>query len=311
MPLQGADPGAMPELPEVTVYVERLRHLAAGQRLAALRVASPFVLRSVEPPPQALHGRVLTGVGRIGKRIVLEFEGDLFAVIHLMIAGRLLWRKPGAAIPRRNGLAAFDFAHGTLLLAEAGTKRRASLHLVAGREGLKAFRRGGVNVFEVDADALGAALRRENRTLKRALTDPAIVDGVGNAYSDEILHRARLSPFKLTSSLSDEEVLRLHQASRQVLAEATERLRREVGAGFPERVTAFHPGMSVHGKFGRPCPACGAPIQRIVYAENEANYCPRCQTGGRILADRALSRLLRDDWPRTLEELERLGPERR
>ncbi|HEX6989251.1 MAG TPA: DNA-formamidopyrimidine glycosylase family protein [Bacillota bacterium] len=294
----------MPELPEVTIYVERIRALVAGRRLERLRVFNPFLLRTVDPPPEALDGRVLQDAGRIGKRIVLSFEGDLHAVIHLMIAGRLRWRQAGAAPPKRRGLAAFDFEPGTLLLTEEGTKRRAALHLVSGRDGLDRFDRGGVDLLTSTPQALATALRRENRTLKRALTDPTVVDGVGNAWSDEILHRARLSPFKQTAALTDDEIARLHAAGVEVLHEAIQVQRDEVGTGFPEKVTAFHPSMRVHGRYRQPCPVCGAPIQRIVYADNEANYCPGCQTGGRIYADRALSRLLKGDWPRTLEELE-------
>ncbi|MGE5549949.1 MAG: Fpg/Nei family DNA glycosylase [Bacteroidota bacterium] len=297
----------MPELPDITIYVERLRALAQGQRLESIRLANPFVLRTVAPQPVEFKGRILQDAGRIGKRIVMRFEGDLHAVIHLMIAGRLHWRPSGSAIPKQAGLLAFDFAAGTLLLTEAGSKRRASLHLVAGAEALAAFDRGGVDVRQASPETLGAALRRENRTLKRALTDPTIVDGIGNAYSDEILHRARLSPFKQTGGLTEAEISALHEAAAAVLNEWIVRLRDEAGAGFPEKVTAFRPEMAVHGKYRRPCPVCGAPVQRIVYAENEANYCPGCQTGGRILADRSLSRLLRDDWPRTIEELERIG----
>ena len=294
----------MPELPDVAIYVERLQALAQGQPLESLRIGNPFVLRTYEPKPAAFTGRALQDVSRIGKRIVLGFEGDLFAVLHLMIAGRLKWRLAGAKLPKKMGLAAFYFPTGTLLFTEAGSKRRASLHLVAGEAELAAFDRGGVNPLAVTAQTFGQALRRENRTLKRALTDPSIVDGIGNAYSDEILHRARLSPFKLTGSLNDDEIDELHKAIAEVIGEYTERFRAQVGGGFPENVTAFRPEMAVHGKYRQPCPVCGAPVQRIVYAENEANYCPGCQTGGRILKDRALSRLLRDDWPKTLEELE-------
>jgi formamidopyrimidine-DNA glycosylase len=301
----------MPELPDITIYVERLRALAQGHRLESIRIASPFVLRTVEPKPEAFAGHVLQDVGRAGKRIVLGFDGDLFAVIHLMIAGRLTWRPPGSRLPKKVGLAAFYFNAGSLLFTESGSKHRASLHLVAGPEALAGFDRGGVNVLEATPEALGAALRQGNHTLKRALTDPAMVDGIGNAYSDEILHRAQLSPFKLTGNLTDDEILRLHQAAVAVIDEWITRFREEVGSGFPKKVTAFRPEMAVHGKFGQPCPVCGAPVQRIVYAENEANYCPGCQTEGRILKDRALSRLLRDDWPRTLEELERLLPSQR
>lgn len=294
----------MPELPDVTIYVERLRDLVQGQQLQTLRIANPFVLRTFEPKASDFSGRVLHDVSRLGKRIVLTFEDEFYALLHLMIVGRLLWRPPGATLSRKQGLAAFDFETGTLLFTETGSKRRASLHLVAGAEQLTPFDRGGLNILQSSVEEFGQALRRENRTLKRALTDPAIIDGIGNAYSDEILHRARLSPFKLTQSLPDEEIAQLYQASVTVLNEWIERFRLEVGQGFPEKVTAFRPEMAVHGKYRQPCPVCGAPVQRIVYAENEANYCPGCQTAGRLLRDRALSRILRDDWPRTLEELE-------
>lgn len=300
----------MPELPDITIYVERIRAYAGGDELARLRIGSPFVLRTVEPSPDEFAGRTLETVDRIGKRIVLGFSGDRYAVVHLMIAGRIRWRPPGAALSRKNGLAAFDFSSGTLLLTEAGSKRRASIHLVADIAGLDSFKRGGVDVFDVDTQEFSAALRAQNRTLKRALTDPTIVDGIGNAYSDEILHRARLSPFKLTRDLSDAEVRTLHDAAVSVLSEWIERLRQDVGTGFPDKVTAFRPEMAVHGKYNQPCPVCGAPVQRIRYADNEANYCPGCQTGGRVFADRALSRLLKDDWPRTLEELDELSDRR-
>jgi formamidopyrimidine-DNA glycosylase len=298
----------MPELPDIAVYVERLSALAQGERLESMRIGNPFVLRTFEPKPDVFSGRSLDEITRIGKRIVLGFEDDLFAVMHLMIAGRLKWRSAGAKLPKKLGLAAFYFPTGTLLFTEAGSERRASLHLVARRDGLSDFDRGGVNVLEITPQAFGEALRRENRTLKRALSDPSIVDGIGNAYSDEILHRARLSPFKLTGSLTEDEVVILHRATAEVINEFTERFRQEVGQGFPEKVTAFRPEMAVHGKYRQPCPVCGSPVQRIVYAQNEANYCPGCQTGGRILKDRALSRLLRDDWPKTLEELEHKTP---
>lgn len=294
----------MPELPDIIVYVEALRPRIVGTPLERVRLASPFLLRSVDPPLAEVEGRIVLGVGHIGKRIVIGLESDLSLVLHLMIAGRLTWRDRGAGIPRKVGLAAFDFPRGTLLLKEVGSKRRASLHVVRGAEALHAFDRGGVEVLETDFDGFSAALTRENRTLKRALTDPRLFSGIGNAYADEILHRARLSPVRLTRRLSAEEVGRLHAAARATLSEWIERLRVETGAGFPERVTAFHPGMAVHGRYGKPCPDCGAPVQRIVYAENETNYCAACQTGGRLLADRSLSRLLRQDWPRTLEELE-------
>jgi formamidopyrimidine-DNA glycosylase len=293
----------VPELPDVALYVERLAPLVTGQTLERVRLASPFLVRSVEPPLASAAGRRVAGVRRLGKRIVLELAGDLFLVLHLMVAGRLRWRPSGAAIPRRNGLAAFDFASGTLLLTEASAKKRASLQLVRGGDGLAALDPGGLEVMAADLAGFRAALARESHTLKRALTDPAILSGIGNAYSDEILHRARLSPFKRTADLDDEETERLFRAARETLAEWLDRLRRET-PGFPEKVTAFRPEMAVHGRFGLPCPRCGTPVQRVVYAENEANYCPACQTGGRLLADRALSRLLKADWPRTLAELE-------
>lgn len=294
----------MPELPDITVYVEALRSRVLGGRLEKIRLASPFLLRTVEPPLSEAEGRHVTGIRRIGKRIVLGLDPDLSLVLHLMIAGRLRWKPTGQKIPGRTGLAAFDFTSGTLLLTEAGSKRRASLHLARGDVALRGLDPGGLEVLEASVRAFGDALSRENHTLKRALTDPRLFSGIGNAYSDEILHRARLSPLRLTLGLKEREVLRLHDAARQVLAEWTERLRRECGAGFPEKVTPFREGMAVHGRFGKPCPACGTTIQRIVYAENECNYCPRCQTEGRLLADRALSRLLRDDWPKTIDELE-------
>ena len=294
----------MPELPDIIVYLEALRSRILGRPLVAVRLGSPFLLRSVDPPLSAVQGRTVTGMRRIGKRIVLALDGDLFLVMHLMIAGRLRWKEPGAKLPRRLGQAAFDFPEGTLLLTEAGSKRRASLHVARGVAALAQFQRGGLEVLECTVGEFGSALRRENHTLKRALTDPRLFSGIGNAYSDEILHRARLSPMKLTSTLDDEGVARLHAASLATLNEWTGRLREEAGESFPEKVTAFREGMAVHGRFGKPCPACGTSVQRIVYAENECNYCPRCQTQGRLLADRALSRLLKDDWPRTIEELE-------
>jgi len=294
----------MPELPDIIVYLEALRSRILGRPLVAVRLGSPFLLRSVDPPLSAVQGRTVTGLRRVGKRIVLALDGDLFLVMHLMIAGRLRWKEPGAKLPRRLGQAAFDFPDGTLLLTEAGSKRRASLHVARGVAALAQFQRGGLEVLECTVGEFGSALRRENHTLKRALTDPRLFSGIGNAYSDEILHRARLSPMKLTSTLDDEGVARLHAASLATLNEWTGRLREEAGENFPEKVTAFREGMAVHGRFGKPCPACGTSVQRIVYAENECNYCPRCQTQGRLLADRALSRLLKDDWPRTIEELE-------
>jgi formamidopyrimidine-DNA glycosylase len=300
----------MPELPDVTVYVECLVRHTVGRQLEAVRLSGISLLRSVDPPLSDVHGRRVQDLRRLGKRIVLGLEDELFLVLHLMIAGRLRWRGPGAGARGRNVLAAFDFEHGTLLFTEASRKKRASLHLVRGEEALASFDPGGTNVFDADLPAFRETLFRENHTLKRALTDPRLFDGIGNAYSDEILHRARLSPVKHTQRLTDPEVERLHAAARDTLRGWTERLRAEVGEGFPEKVTAFREGMAVHGRYREPCPDCGAPVQRIVYAENETNYCAGCQTGGRVLADRALSRLLRSDWPRTLEELEQRRPSR-
>jgi len=292
----------MPELPDVDVYVDRLRSLLAGRTLERVRLANPFLLRSVEPPVAAVEGRRLSGVRRLGKRIVLEFDGDLRLVLHLMIAGRLHWRGPGARIPGRVGAAAFDFENGTLLLTEAGTKKRASLHVVRGADALRGHDPGGIEVLDSDLAGFRAALAREVHTLKRALTDPRIFSGIGNAYSDEILHRARLSPFAKTDRLSPGESERLWTAAREVLADWFARLNAE--PGFPERVTAFREGMAVHGRYRKPCPVCGSPVRRIVHADNETNYCATCQTEGRLLADRSLSRLLKDDWPRNLEDLD-------
>ena len=294
----------MPELPDVVVYCERLQALAGGTPLLHLRLASPWVLRSVDPPVAEAEGRVLAGVRRLGKRVVLELEGELFVVIHLMVAGRLRRRDPGAVIPRKRGLAAFDFPAHTFVLTEEGTRKRASIHLGRGAAGRAAHDRGGVEPFAADAATFAGALTRERHTLKRALTDPTLISGVGGAYADEILHRARLSPLARTDRLTPDELTRLHAATREVLAEWVDRLRAEVGDGFPEKVTAFHPEMAVHGKHGQPCPVCGAPVQRIVHADDETNYCPRCQTGGRVLADRALSRLLKEDRPRRIEDLQ-------
>jgi formamidopyrimidine-DNA glycosylase len=294
----------VPELPDVQVYVERLAAVVQGETLERIRIAKPFLLRSVTPPLSEAEGRRVVSVQRLGKRIVLGLEADLFLVIHLMIAGRLRWRAPGKTLGGKLVLAEFLFPHGTLYLTEAGTKRRAMLHLVSGMSALEQFDRGGLDVLELDAAAFAEQLRSENHTLKRALTDPRLFSGIGNAYSDEILHRARLSPLALTRKLTDEQVVQLFAATRAVLREWTDRLRQDVGAGFPEEVTAFRPEMAVHGRFGQPCPVCGAPVQRIRYADNETNYCARCQTGGRVLADRALSRLLKDDWPRSIDDLE-------
>jgi formamidopyrimidine-DNA glycosylase len=294
----------MPELPDVVVYVEALERRILGQPLERVRLASPFVLRSVDPPVAEAEGRRVVAVRRLGKRIVLALEGGLFVVIHLMIAGRLRWRPAGAKTPGRIGLAAFDFPRGTLVLTEAGSKRRASLHLVKGEAALAGLDRGGLEPLDTSLAAFRDRLVSESHTLKRALTDPRLFSGIGNAYSDEILHRGRLSPVALTRRLDDEAIERLHGATRAVLVEWTDRLRREAGDGFPENVTAFREGMAVHGRFREPCPVCGAPVQRIRYADNETNYCPTCQTGGRLLADRGLSRLLKEDWPRSLEEME-------
>jgi len=294
----------VPELPDVTLYCERLAARVIGASLVRAVVVSPNLLRTAEPPLESAHGRGVTGVRRVGKRIVMAFEGDLFLVLHLMIAGRLRWRPAGAKVPGKVGLAAFEFTNGILVLTEASTKQRASLHVVSGEDAVRALDPGGLEPLAVTVERFGEALRRVNHTLKRALTDPSILSGIGNSYSDEILHRARLSPLALTARLSEQEIDRLHAAMRATLTEWTERLRAETGEGFPEKVTAFREGMAVHGRFKQPCPDCGAPVQRIVYAEHETNYCARCQTGGRLLADRALSRLLRGDWPRTLEEME-------
>jgi len=294
----------MPELPDVELYLHALRPRIVGHRLDRIRLASPFLLRTVEPPLVAAEGRRVVDVRRVGKRIVWGLDDDLFVVIHLMIAGRFRWKPAGAAIPGRVGLAAFDFDSGTLILTEAGTTRRASLALVRGEAGLAALDPGGVEVLSSTADAFAVALARENHTLKRALTDPHLVAGIGNAYSDEILHAARLSPLQLTSRLDVESMARLHRAAIDVLTRWRDALVAETGDAFPGKVTAFREGMAAHGRFGKPCPVCGTPIQRIRYAANEANYCPTCQTGGKLLADRALSRLLGDDWPRSLDELE-------
>jgi len=294
----------VPELPDITVYIDHLETRLVGQTLEHVRLLDPFVLRSVTPPIAAAEGTKVTGLRRLGKRIVIELESELFLVLHLMIAGRLRWVGKVAKLPGRITLAAFEFPSGTLIFTEAGTKRRASMHLVAGEAALAAMDPGGLEVLEAGLEEFAARLKRENHTLKRALADPRLFSGIGNAYSDEILHRAKLSPVALTLPLSEAEVTRLYQAARATLVEWTERLRQHAGGEFPEKVTAFREGMAVHGRFGKPCPACGSPVQRIVYAENETNYCARCQTGGRILADRALSRLLKKSWPRSIDELE-------
>ncbi len=300
----------MPEYPDIETYLACLRPRVQGQPLDGVRIASPFLLRSVTPPVKEAVGKRVTGLRRLGKRIVFALEDELFLVLHLMIAGRLHWKAPGAKPAGRNGLAAFDFPEGTLILTEAGTKKRASLYLVSGAATLAEHDPGGIEVVDIDQDAFAEALTAANHTVKRALTDPRLFSGIGNAYSDEILHRARLSPVKMTTKLDSAEIGRLHAAIRDVLLEWTERLTAEAGDGFPEKVTAFRKEMAVHGKYGQPCPVCGTPVQRIVHANNETNYCAQCQTGGRLLADRALSRLLKKDWPRTLEELEQRRPGR-
>ncbi|HEY0876666.1 MAG TPA: DNA-formamidopyrimidine glycosylase family protein [Vicinamibacterales bacterium] len=295
----------MPELPDVVVYLEALEPRVLGQALERFRLGNPFVVRSIEPPPSVFEGKRVDTLRRMGKRLVFGFEEDLYLVLHLMIAGRLRWRERGAAIPGKAGLAAFDFPTGTLLLTEQGAKRQASIHLVRGAAGLSEFERGGLEVLDSTLPAFAERLTRENHTLKRALTDPTIFSGIGNAYSDEILHAAKLSPMKQTRQLTEEEIARLHEATIRTLEDWIERTREEVGEGFPEKVTAFRDDMAAHGRYGKPCPVCGSPIQRIVYASNECNYCATCQTEGRLLSDRALSRLLREDWPRTLEQMER------
>ena len=301
----------MPELPDVELYLHALRPRIVSQRLNRVRVASPFLLRTVDPPLVDVERRVVRDLSRLGKRIVWHLDDDVFVVIHLMIAGRFRWKPPGAPIPAKVGLAAFEFENGTLLLTEAGAKRRASMHLARGRAALDVLDPGGIDVLTSTVDGFGAALTRENHTLKRALTDPRLLSGIGNAYSDEILYAARLSPMLLTSRLDRDAIARLHEAAVDVLTRWRDALIAEAGDAFPEKVTAFREGMAAHGRFGKPCLACGTPIQRIRYAANEANYCPTCQTGGKLLADRSLSRLLREDWPRSLEEMEQHMRERR
>jgi len=292
------------ELPDIEAYLEALRRMAVGHVIRRIRVASPIILRTIDPPIGAAEGKRILGARRIGKRIAFALEGDLFLVVHLMIAGRFHWKAPGARVPARVGHAAIDLDVGTLMLTEASATKRASLHLVRGEAALDEFRRGGVEPLEATLATFRDALTRESHTVKRALTDPTLFSGIGNAYSDEILHRARLAPTKLTRALSGDEVVRLYDATREVLTEWTDRLVAEARVAFPEKVTAFRPEFAVHGRYGKPCPACANPVQRIRYADNEANYCAACQTGGKLLADRALSRLLGDDRPRTLEELE-------
>ena len=294
----------MPELPDVVVYIEHLTARVLDQPLVRVRLGTPFLVRSVDPPLTEAVGRRVVRLRRVGKRIVFELEGDLFLVFHLMIAGRFHWRPPGARVPGKVGLAAFEFPTGTLMLTEASSKKRASLHVVRGAAAVAAFDAGGLEVLDADLGVFRAALTRESHTLKRTLTDPRLLSGIGNAYGDEILHRARLSPVRLTRQLDDDEIARLYRATQDTLRGWIERLRREAGNKFPERVTAFRDGMAVHGRYRQSCPDCGAPVQRIVYAENETNYCARCQTGGVLLADRSLSRLLKSDWPRSLDELD-------
>lgn len=296
----------MPELPDIGAYIEALEPRVVGRTLERVRLGNPFLLRTLEPPLESAEGRVVRGLRRIGKRIAMGVEGDVWLVLHLMIAGRLHWRPPRPKLGGRQNLAAFDFAHGSLALTEAGSKRRASLHVVRGEEGLRSLDPGGIDVFQADAAAFREALTFENHTLKRALTDPRTFSGIGNAYSDEILHAARLSPIAQTRKLTTEEISRLHAATRETLGRWLDRLCAEAREKFPEKVTAFRDGMAVHGRYGQPCPRCGEKVQRIRYADNETNYCARCQTNGKVLADRGLSRLMGKDWPRTLEELEAL-----
>jgi formamidopyrimidine-DNA glycosylase len=295
----------MPELPDILLYLHALRPRIVGRRVEKVRLATPFLLRSVDPPLSAVEGRTIVDLHRLGKRIAMEAEGKLFLVFHLMIAGRFRWKEKGTKIPNKVGLLALDFEHGSLILTEAGTKRQASLYVVSGRDALAQHDPGGLEVLDADLAAFADALRSENHTVKRALTDPHIFSGIGNAYSDEILHAARMSPFKQTQSLSPDEIRQLYEATRVTLNKWIDALRKDAGEEFPEKVTAFRAEMAVHGRYGKPCPDCGSPVQRVVYAANEANYCATCQTGGRLLADRSLSRLMKDDWPRTLEELER------
>jgi formamidopyrimidine-DNA glycosylase len=294
----------MPELPDLTIYIESLETRIVGQRLESIRLGNPFILRTFDPPASSLSGKLVKRVWRIGKRMVFELEDELYVIVHLMIAGRFHWKKPKAKIGGKVCHAGFDFSNGTLLLTEASTRKRASMHLVEGREALSQFDRGGLEVLDSSQESFREALLRENRTLKRALTDPRLFSAIGNAYSDEILHHAGLSPLKLTRQLAVKEISRLYHSTLTILNEWTERLRKKTGTGFPEKVTAFHIEMAVHGRFGQPCPVCGSKVQRIVYAENVCNYCPRCQTGGKMLSDRSLARLLKDDWPKTIDELE-------
>ncbi len=301
----------MPEFPDVTIYIEALNERVLNQPIQKIRIASAFVLRSFDPPIGVAEGKKILALRRLGKRVVFELEDHLFLIVHLMIAGRFHWKPRGAKIARKYGQAAFDFPNGTLLLTEAGTKKRASIHLVRGEAELQEHDPGGLEVLDASFDSFRETLTRENHTLKRTLTDPHFFSGIGNAYSDEILHRARLSPIRMTQRMTETEIDWLYQAIRECLPEWVERLRKERRGGFPEKVTAFRPDMAVHGKYGKPCPVCGSPVQRIVHAENETNYCAKCQTGGKLLADRSLSRLLKQDWPRSLEEMEEMKIERR
>jgi formamidopyrimidine-DNA glycosylase len=294
----------VPELPDITIYLEALSARVLDQPLEALRIGNPFLIRTIEPGPSELTGKKIVRLSRLGKRIVMEFEGGIFLVLHLMIAGRLRWRERGTAMPGKFGLAAFDFPAGTVLLTEAGSKRQASIHIVRGAEAVRALDPKGLEVLDADLATFSARLTESNHTLKRALTDPHIFSGIGNAYSDEILHAAKMSPMKMTSSLTASEIAALYETTRATLVEWIRRLREDAAGEFPEKVTAFRQDMAVHGRYGQPCPLCGSPVQRIVYATNEANYCSRCQTGGKLLSDRAMSRLLKEDWPRTLDELE-------
>jgi formamidopyrimidine-DNA glycosylase len=301
----------MPELPDVTVYIEALSERVLNYPIKKIRIGSPFVLRSFDPPVGEAEEKNVLGLRRLGKRIVFELEDELYLLVHLMIAGRFHWKPEGAKIARRYGLAAFDFPDGTLLLTEAGTKKRASIYLIRGEAALREHDPGGLEIFDATLDQFRENLARENHTLKRALTDPRLFSGIGNAYSDEILHRARLSPIRLTRQMRDAEIKTLYRATRETLNDWIEILRRERGKRFPENVTAFRPSMAVHGKYRKPCPVCGSPVRRIVHAENETNYCAKCQTGGKLLADRALSRLFKEDWPRSLEEMEEMKEQRR
>ena len=294
----------MPELPDVTVYIETLRTRILGQEIRGARALNPFVLRTVDPPLSAVVGRHVRTIGRLGKRIVIGVDDALYVVIHLMIAGRLRWRQGGKTIGGKLAQASFEFERGTLYLTEAGSKRRASIHVVQGTDALAQFDRGGLEVLDADLADFASRLRSENHTLKRSLTDPRLFSGIGNSYSDEILHRAKMSPLLLTSRLTDEQIVQLFEATKATLIDWTNRLREEVGDGFPEKVTAFREGMAVHGRYKLPCPVCGSPVQRIRYADNETNYCARCQTNGRLLADRAMSRLLKQDWPKSIDEVE-------